>query len=69
MEKNLCTYVFQNETNTISPSEFEKRWIELINALEKEKVIRLPDNRDKLFSVQYPNRRKQLVSFRKRRRQ
>ena len=51
MEKNLCTYVFQNETNTISPNEFEKRWIELINALEKEKVICLPDNRDKLFSV------------------
>ena len=51
MEKNLCTHVFQNETNTISPNEFEKRWIELINALEKEKMIRLPDNRDKLFSV------------------
>lgn len=34
----LCKSVFKDGKNTVTKSIFTKKWIELINTLEKEKV-------------------------------
>ena len=34
-----CKSVFKNSDNTISKNQYTKKWIELINTLEKNKKI------------------------------
>lgn len=38
-DKNLCKSVFKSGENT-SKSQFTKKWIELINQLEKSKSVK-----------------------------
>lgn len=40
-EKVLCKSVFKGGENTISKAQFTKKWIELINILEKNKTRKL----------------------------
>ncbi len=37
--RKLCTSVFKGGENTTSKSQFTKKWIELVNRLEKNKGI------------------------------
>lgn len=37
--KTICKSVFKSGRNTTSTSQFTKKWIELINKLEKNKGI------------------------------
>ena len=37
--KTICKSVFKNGENTISRSQFTKKWIELINRLERNKNV------------------------------
>ncbi len=37
--KTVCRSVFKSGENTTSTSQFTKKWIELINKLEKNKEI------------------------------
>lgn len=37
--KTICKSVFKSGENTTSTSQFTKKWIELINKLEKNKGI------------------------------
>ena len=37
--KTICKSVFKNGENTISRSQFTKKWIELINRLEQNKNV------------------------------
>ncbi len=37
--RKLCTSVFKSGENTTSKSQFTKKWIELVNRLEKNKGI------------------------------
>lgn len=37
--KNICKSVFKSGENTPAKQEFTKKWIELINRLEKDKSI------------------------------
>ena len=40
-EQAICTSIFKNGRTTISTKEYTKIWTELINRLEKGKVINL----------------------------
>ena len=37
--KTICKSVFKNGENTTSRSQFTKKWIELINRLERNKNV------------------------------
>lgn len=38
--KTICKSVFKSGENTISKPQFTKKWIELINRLEKSKSVK-----------------------------
>ena len=40
-EKEICVSVFKSGENTTSKSQFTKKWIELINRLEKNKSAKI----------------------------
>ena len=37
--KNICSSVFKSGENTTSKMQFTKTWIEMINKIEKGKVV------------------------------
>lgn len=39
MPETICRSVFKNGKATITISEFTKKWIDIINKIEKEKVF------------------------------
>lgn len=42
-EKEICTSVFKSGENTTSKEEYTKKWIELINRIEKSKRLNFCD--------------------------
>ena len=40
-DKTICKSIFKSGENTTSKSQFTKKWIELINRLEKSKSAKL----------------------------
>ena len=59
----LCRSVFKSGESTTSKAQFTKKWVEMINRIEKNKAVRLTN--DKLFSAWYNLCRKQLVPISK----
>lgn len=39
MPEIICRSVFKNGKSTITKSEFTKKWTDIINKIEKEKVL------------------------------
>ena len=42
-EKEICVSVFKSGENTMSKEEYTKKWIELINRIEKSKRLNFCD--------------------------
>lgn len=40
-DKTICKSIFKSGENTTSKSQFTKKWIELINRLEKSKSAKI----------------------------
>ena len=43
----ICKSVFKNGESTISKSQYTKKWIELINSIEKNKTVNFVKDSDK----------------------
>ena len=61
----LCRSVFKSGESTTSKAQFTKKWVEMINRIEKIRRFALRNNNDKLFSAWYNLCRKQLVPISK----
>ena len=38
---NICSSVFKSGESTTSKAQFTKKWVEMINRIEKNKAVRL----------------------------